>query len=121
MVSRARSALDVELPIRTLFEARTVAGVVARLGTGDTVRPALARTPRPEAGGHLPLSFTQTRLWFLNRLDPGSAAYNVSSRCGCRVRLTWRRWMRRWRTWWGGTRVCGRCSRRWTGSRGRWF
>uniref|UniRef100_UPI00202EDC45 amino acid adenylation domain-containing protein n=1 Tax=Streptomyces sp. MSC1_001 TaxID=2909263 RepID=UPI00202EDC45 len=78
VVSRARSALGVELPIRTLFEARTVAGVVARLGTGDTVRPALARTPRPDADGHLPLSFTQTRLWFLNRLDPGSAAYNVS-------------------------------------------
>ncbi|MFD3724986.1 amino acid adenylation domain-containing protein, partial [Streptomyces sp. NPDC058671] len=78
VVSRARTALDVELPIRTLFEARTVAGVVARLDTGDTVRPALGRTPREDAGGHLPLSFTQTRLWFLNRLDPESAAYNVS-------------------------------------------
>ncbi|MFC9386477.1 non-ribosomal peptide synthetase [Streptomyces venezuelae] len=78
VVSRARTALDVEMPIRTLFEARTVAGVVARLGTGDTVRPALRRTPREDPAGHLPLSFTQTRLWFLNRLDPESAAYNVS-------------------------------------------
>ncbi|MFF4016200.1 amino acid adenylation domain-containing protein, partial [Streptomyces sp. NPDC001843] len=78
VVSRARSALLAELPIRALFEERTVAGVAAHLGTGDTVRPALRRAPRDGASGHLPLSFTQTRLWFLNRLEQGSAAYNVS-------------------------------------------
>ncbi|MFI6206353.1 amino acid adenylation domain-containing protein, partial [Streptomyces sp. NPDC051041] len=78
VVSRARSALSVELPIRTLFEERTVAGVAARLGTGDAVRPALRRAPRDGASGDLPLSSPQTRLWFLNRLDQDSAAYNVS-------------------------------------------
>ncbi len=35
--------------------------------------PRLARLP----GEPLPLSFAQERLWFLDRLDPGSSAYNV--------------------------------------------
>ncbi|MFG3283165.1 amino acid adenylation domain-containing protein [Streptomyces sp. NPDC048111] len=78
VVSRIRAALDVELPIRTMFEQRTVAGVAERLGSdADGVRPALRRTERAE-GEQLPVSFTQTRLWFLNRLDPDSAAENVS-------------------------------------------
>ncbi|MGW2817230.1 amino acid adenylation domain-containing protein, partial [Streptomyces sp. NPDC001415] len=78
VVSRIRTALSVELPIRTMFEQRTVAGVAERLGSDeDGVRPALRRTERAD-GEQLPVSFTQTRLWFLNRLDPESAAENVS-------------------------------------------
>ncbi|KJR05340.1 non-ribosomal peptide synthetase, partial [Gordonia sihwensis] len=37
-------------------------------------RPALAPQPRPE---RIPLSLAQQRMWFLNRYDPESAAYNV--------------------------------------------
>ncbi|AYG80698.1 Linear gramicidin synthase subunit D [Streptomyces hundungensis] len=77
VVSRIRTALSVELPIRTLFEQRTVAGVAEQLGTEEAVRPPLRRTERAD-GEPLPVSFTQTRLWFLNRLDPDSAAENVS-------------------------------------------
>ncbi len=33
---------------------------------------------RPRDGGPLPLSFAQQRLWLLEELDPGSAAYNVT-------------------------------------------
>jgi amino acid adenylation domain-containing protein len=39
--------------------------------------PAVQRIPRRAAGGPAPLSFAQQRLWFLDRLKPGSNWYNV--------------------------------------------
>ncbi|MET0400395.1 MAG: amino acid adenylation domain-containing protein [Longimicrobiaceae bacterium] len=79
VVSRIRRALGVELPLRALFEAPTVAGVAARV---DALEPAddgdgAALLPLPR-GGPLPLSFAQQRLWFLDRMDPGAATYNMA-------------------------------------------
>ncbi|MEV6808875.1 amino acid adenylation domain-containing protein [Streptomyces sp. NPDC051129] len=74
LVSRARTALGVELPIRALFEARTVAALAGQLETADAARPALA--PAPADAGR-PLSYAQQRLWFLNRRDGRSTGtYN---------------------------------------------
>ncbi|MFF4379835.1 amino acid adenylation domain-containing protein [Kitasatospora sp. NPDC001547] len=76
VISRVRSALGTEVPIRTLFEQRTVAGVARELAGGGEVRPPLRRAAHGRSDGRL--SFAQRRLWFLNRLEPGSAAYNVT-------------------------------------------
>ncbi len=85
VVSRIRAACRVELPLRTLFEAPTVAGlaaaVEAAVWTGKTASPPIL--PRPQSG-EAPLSFAQQRLWFLAQLEPESAAYNVPAA----VRLT---------------------------------
>ncbi|MFC3514251.1 condensation domain-containing protein, partial [Amycolatopsis halotolerans] len=75
LVSRVRSVFDAEVPIRTLFDAPTVAAFGRMLTGAGRSRARLAPRPRPEV---LPLSYAQQRLWFLNRMDNAAPAYNVS-------------------------------------------
>ncbi|SHM68904.1 non-ribosomal peptide synthase domain TIGR01720/amino acid adenylation domain-containing protein [Streptomyces yunnanensis] len=74
LVSRARSALDAELDVRTLFQHPTVSELATALDTADRARAALVREERPR---DLPLSFAQQRLWFLGRLEGPGATYNI--------------------------------------------
>lgn len=79
VLSRIQESLSVELELRTLFEARTVAEVarVVEEAGQTTPRQSIVPLPRPDGVpvGELPLSFAQQRLWFLDHLSPGNPFY----------------------------------------------
>ena len=80
LVSRVRDAFGVELGLRELFSRPTVAGLAEQVeaalrGGVSPVTPPLVRVSRDH---DLPLSHAQERLWFLDQLEPGSVAYNMS-------------------------------------------
>ncbi|HTQ81022.1 MAG TPA: amino acid adenylation domain-containing protein, partial [Thermoanaerobaculia bacterium] len=80
VVSRLRAATGVELPIRTLFQAPTVAALAAALTSLIAQGGSAAAAPpieRRAVAEDPPLSFAQERLWFMDRLAPGNAAYNI--------------------------------------------
>ncbi|HEX5717560.1 MAG TPA: condensation domain-containing protein, partial [Thermoanaerobaculia bacterium] len=77
VMSRVREAFGVEVPLRALFEAPTVAELAARIRQEG--RGPAAPLVSVSREGDLPLSFAQQRLWFLHRLAPDNPFYNVYS------------------------------------------
>ena len=86
LVSRVRSELRVEVPLARLFEAATVADLAALIEAGRVPSAPPRLEPREPGepplvplarSASVPLSFAQQRLWFLDRLAPGSVAYNL--------------------------------------------
>ncbi|MGK3989851.1 amino acid adenylation domain-containing protein [Sorangium sp. So ce136] len=79
VISRIRDAFGIELPLRCLFEARTVQALAKELRAREPAAAAPAPPPvrRTAAPGPAPLSFSQQRLWFLDRLEGPSATYNL--------------------------------------------
>ena len=80
VTSRIRQTLNIDLPVRALFECLTVAAMAEKLdqmvqGEGGLQVPPIQTVPKD---GNLPLSFAQQRLWFLDQLQPGSSFYNVA-------------------------------------------
>src|SRR5580700_9538877 len=76
VMSRLREALGVELPLRALFEAPTVAALGAKVeavrGAEVESGPALASAGRERP---LPLSYAQERLWLWEQIEGAGATY----------------------------------------------
>ncbi|WP_448651634.1 amino acid adenylation domain-containing protein [Pseudomonas fluorescens] len=79
VVSRLRQALNLEVPLKALFEQPRLDGFVAAIEAHSPTAPkapALVPVGRDQP---LPLSYAQERQWFLWQLEPQSAAYHVPS------------------------------------------
>ena len=79
LMSRVRETLHVEIALRTLFEAPTVAELAKHIEAGHTrqLEPQLSVISPASRDGKLPLSFVQQRLWFLDQVDPGNSVYAI--------------------------------------------
>jgi amino acid adenylation domain-containing protein len=77
VVSRVRAQLAIEIPVRVMFEALTVAELASRLRAQRGSSPLAPPLVRQERSGPVIASYAQERLWFLDRLDPGSHVYNI--------------------------------------------
>ncbi|HEX8275646.1 MAG TPA: condensation domain-containing protein, partial [Longimicrobiaceae bacterium] len=73
--SAPRGALTEELRGQVAARRAEVLALL-RDGAGES-RSAGARVERARRDGELPLSFAQRRLWFLDRLEPGSTLYSL--------------------------------------------
>ena len=78
LISEIKKVFQVELPLRTVFEAPSVAELAEVIETAKRAVEGIQAPPIKPAprGGELPLSFAQRRLWFMDQLEPGSAQYN---------------------------------------------
>ncbi|WP_260729721.1 non-ribosomal peptide synthetase [Dactylosporangium roseum] len=78
VVNRVNQALGTQVGVRDLFDAPTLAQFAARLERDlrrtDALAPPLLPVLRDRS---MPLSFAQERLWVMDRLSPGSVAYNI--------------------------------------------
>jgi amino acid adenylation domain-containing protein/non-ribosomal peptide synthase protein (TIGR01720 family) len=75
VIGRVRAVFAVELPVTALFESPTVAGLARLIERADgSTRVPLRPGARPE---RIPLSYAQQRLWVLDQLGEGGAAYHV--------------------------------------------
>jgi amino acid adenylation domain-containing protein len=80
VISRIREVFRVELPLRSMFESPTIAGVAELIrveqhrGNAPSPLPPIVPVSRD---GSLPLSFSQQRMWFVQQLAPEATAYNL--------------------------------------------
>jgi amino acid adenylation domain-containing protein len=86
LVSRIRDEFDLALPLRAIFEHPTI------LSLAEQIDLLAASSPQPKTQkdiihkdiispaplrDQLPLSFSQARVWFLDKLEPNNSAYNI--------------------------------------------
>jgi amino acid adenylation domain-containing protein len=77
VIARVREAFGIEMPLRVLFEHRSLREFAAEVektqGAECSPAPAIAKTQLETA----PASPLQRRLWFIQHIEPSGADYNV--------------------------------------------
>ncbi|MBE9229036.1 non-ribosomal peptide synthase/polyketide synthase, partial [Phormidium sp. LEGE 05292] len=81
LISRIRSHLQIELPLRSLFNGPTIAELASIIGQLQQQNLQLSAPPlvKRDNNNDLPLSYAQTRLWFIDQFEPNSSLYNIAA------------------------------------------
>ena len=79
VIMRMRDTLKVEMPIRSLFEAPTVAefSELIRKQISEGKQGGLSAIERVSREGELPLAYSQQRMWFYENLARDSASFHI--------------------------------------------
>jgi amino acid adenylation domain-containing protein/non-ribosomal peptide synthase protein (TIGR01720 family) len=85
VISRLTNIFKREIPLRAIFEAPTAATLASKIvqilnsSIIELESEILPQIKELDAEGNslAPLSFAQQRLWFLDRLEPGNASFNL--------------------------------------------
>ncbi len=75
VIAAVNTGLDAGLAVRSLFYAPSIAQLAARIGGEAGLLEPLVAVERPAV---VPLSFAQSRLWFLDQLQGPSSVYNMA-------------------------------------------
>ena len=75
VIAAINTSLDAGVSVRALFEAPTVARLAPRIGGDAGGREPLVAVARPAV---VPLSFAQSRMWFIDQLQGPSPVYNMA-------------------------------------------
>src|ERR1700694_1385784 len=74
LIAAINTSLDADLAVRALFDAPTIAQLAPRISGQASRREPLMAVERPAV---VPLSFGQSRLWFIDQLQGPSPVYNM--------------------------------------------
>jgi amino acid adenylation domain-containing protein len=79
VIMRVRDILKVEMPIRSVFEAPTVAQFAELISKqiSEGKQGELSEIERVSRESELPLSYSQQRMWFYEHLANGSASFHI--------------------------------------------
>jgi amino acid adenylation domain-containing protein len=80
IIARVMKTFRVNVPLKHFYESPTIAAlsgmiVTSRGSAGTSENTEISADPRE---GHLPLSYFQERLWFMEQWEPGKPTYNIS-------------------------------------------
>jgi amino acid adenylation domain-containing protein len=78
VISRLREALQIELPLRALFDAPTVAQLAEWIAAQQSRPDRAAGIPKATATGAAPLTAAQLGFWFLERLQGQAGLANIA-------------------------------------------
>jgi amino acid adenylation domain-containing protein len=78
LVSRIRKEFGVGLALRDVFAASTVTQLAQRIDRSERSNDPLTHLVPQRRPERVPLSFAQQRIWILDQIEGGSAAYNVA-------------------------------------------